>query len=202
MRGELERVVLGIDWFPRRRFAPGEVIVRQGDPAYTAYVIEAGDCEVTRDAMGTTQTLRRIGAGDVFGETAIFTDMVRTATVTAVDHVTAIEITRSAFEHRIGSDSWLGKFMRTLARRFREAERRSEVIGASAATSRVIETIEVHLHLAGTPVGDDRCEAAWTPIRETVARILSMDEMLVTEAVLGSSDLVLDPHRDVVSGPR
>jgi CRP-like cAMP-binding protein len=201
MREELDRFVAGIDWFPRRRFAPGDVIVAQGDAAYTAYVIEAGTCEVTRTAMGQTAAVRRIGRGEVFGETAIFTDMVRSATVIAIDEVVAIEITRSAFENRIGVESWLGNYMRTMARRFREAERKLDALGARTTYDRVVEAARVHLAAAGVPAGHDRTQVSWSPLRESLARVLGVDEALVTEAILGSSELVLDLDLDVLFGP-
>jgi serine/threonine-protein kinase len=201
LRGELERFVAGIDWFPRRRFAAGDSIVRQGDPAYTAYVIESGACDVVREVNGASSTIRQIGRGDVFGETAIFTDMVRSASVIAVGDVVAIEITRSAFEHRIGSESWLGKFMRTLAHRFRDTERRLDRLGATSLFARVTDATLVHLHAAGVPGAAGRIQVAWSPVRESLARVLGVDETLVEEAILGSSELVIDFDLDLVTAP-
>jgi serine/threonine-protein kinase len=201
LRAELDRFVAGIDWFPRRRFEPGEVIVRQGEDAYTAYVIESGTCEVSREVRGTHTAIRQIGRGDVFGETAIFTDQLRSATVVAIDHVVAIELTRSAFEARIGIDSWLGIFMRTLARRFRDAERRLDAVGASTIYARILEATIVHLHAAGVPAGPGRLMAPWSPLRRSLSRRVGVDELLVTEALRGSSELIVDEARDLVTGP-
>jgi serine/threonine-protein kinase len=201
LKRELEHFVSGIDWFPRRRFADGESIVRQGEAAYTAYVIESGVCDVVRDVMGVRSTVRQISRGDVFGETAIFTDGVRSATVVAAGDVVAVEITRSAFEHRIGTESWLGNFMRTLAHRFRDAERRLDALGATSTFARVVEATLVHLHAAGVPGPPGRIQVPWSPLRDSLVHHLGVDETLVDEAIFGSSELQINLDLDIVSGP-
>jgi hypothetical protein len=121
--------------------------------------------------------------------------------VVAVDHVVAIELTRGAFEARIGIDSWLGIFMRTLARRFRDAERRLDAVGASTTYARILEATIVYLHATGVPAGPGRLMAPWSPLRHSLARRVGVDELLVTEALRGSSELIVDEARDLVTGP-
>jgi MFS family permease len=57
------------------RVAPGEVVVRQGEPGERFYVIDEGEVEIEG---------RRFGPGAFFGEIALLHDVPRTATVTAV----------------------------------------------------------------------------------------------------------------------
>ena len=57
--------------FPSRMFPPGSVIVREGDPGEEAFIITAGHCSVRRLERGEQREIRRLGPGDVFGETAI-----------------------------------------------------------------------------------------------------------------------------------
>ena len=66
--------------------------------------------------------LRRIGKGEVFGETAILTSGRRSASVVAVDQVTALVVTREALEQEIDSRGWLGPLVKALAARFIEAD--------------------------------------------------------------------------------
>ena len=114
----------GGNWFPLHTFAAGAVIVREGDPADAAYIITAGTCEVRkRDSQGRTVTLRMLRAGEVFGETAIFANTPRSATVVALDDVSAVVVERTALDHLIRS-SWLGLFVKALADRFLELETR------------------------------------------------------------------------------
>jgi protein lysine acetyltransferase len=66
--------------------APGEVVIREGDPADRFYLISEGRFEVTQQDPGSDQPrrLRQLGPGDVFGEIGLLRRSPRTATVTAV----------------------------------------------------------------------------------------------------------------------
>jgi hypothetical protein len=69
----------------RVRVSPGEVVVRQGDPADRFFHILDGSFEVTqtKDPGGAPRFLRTMGADEVFGEVGLLGGVPRTATVTA-----------------------------------------------------------------------------------------------------------------------
>jgi CRP-like cAMP-binding protein len=80
------------------RFAPGEVIVQQGDQADAVYIITEGDAEVwLRDAEGTQIHLATMGPNSLFGETAVICKGRRTATVKAKDGVATFKIAANLF---------------------------------------------------------------------------------------------------------
>jgi serine/threonine-protein kinase len=110
--------------FPSRVFPPGAVIVREGDPGDEAFIITAGHCTVLQNDGGAQREIRRLGPGDVFGETAILSRTARTATVVAADGVTLKIVTRSLIEERLGPSTWLGRFVLALADRYREVDER------------------------------------------------------------------------------
>jgi CRP-like cAMP-binding protein len=66
-----------------RLFAPGEIIVRQGDDSTELYVIERGEVVVSVDRAGTAVEVARLGSGKFFGEMALVTGDRRQATVRA-----------------------------------------------------------------------------------------------------------------------
>ncbi len=78
-----------------RSFAAAQVIVREGDPGTSLFLIEDGDVEVrTTDPTGRTLVLASLGPGEFFGEVAVLTGKPRTATIVATNAVTVIEIYR------------------------------------------------------------------------------------------------------------
>ena len=118
---DLSEVMRNGLWFDTVTFPAGTTIVREGDPADCAYIITRGVCEAYRVEVTRRTVLRRMVAGDTFGETAIFTEQSRTASVDAVVDTTATRITREAFERTVGR-SWLQPFVRVLAERFQDLD--------------------------------------------------------------------------------
>ena len=108
--------------FPSRAFAPGDVIVREGEPGDEAFIITAGHCMVLKRERGEQKLIRRLGPGDVFGEAAILLRTPRIATVVATDDVTVKIVTRSLIEERLGPSTWLGRFVLALADRYRDVD--------------------------------------------------------------------------------
>ena len=79
-------------------FAPGEPIVRQGDPADAVYIVTEGEADVViRDTEGHDITLATMGRNSLFGETAVLSKGRRTATVRAKDRVTTFKISADVF---------------------------------------------------------------------------------------------------------
>jgi len=120
---ELVRFVRGGDSFPQTSFAPGETIVREGEPGDAAYILRTGRCEVRKVIDGETIVLRTMEAGEVFGEMAILAPGPRTATVIALEPTTLHVVTAETLEREVDAmKPWMGAFVRTLAKRFRERE--------------------------------------------------------------------------------
>jgi len=74
-------------------FAPGEDIVREGDPANDAYVIHEGCAAVLKRGTGSTDhEIARLGPGASFGEMALLDPGCRSATVRAIDRMRILVI--------------------------------------------------------------------------------------------------------------
>ena len=124
LKEAVQAFLRGGGWFDICEFEPGTVIVAEGDPGDAAYIIEEGTCEVYKGQGADRQFLRKLGPGDAFGETAIFTGSPRTATVVAVDRVRAATITAESLDYELAEKSWFGMFVRALAERFRDYDAR------------------------------------------------------------------------------
>ena len=128
LRSDVERYLRG-GWFDTRTYAAGEFIVKQGSTARSAFIIQRGRCEVLRKGPGTTlRRVRVLKKGDVFGETALFGSGARTASVRAVGPVLVGVVTKATLDGALDFGVAVGPFVRALARRFREVERRAEAL--------------------------------------------------------------------------
>jgi len=107
---------------PRKTFAAGEVIVREGDQGEEAYMIVAGRCRAYRTVDGREETLATMEPGDAFGEMALILYEPRAASVVAVDEVTVTVLDRATMNEGLGLSGWTGALVRALAQRFSDLE--------------------------------------------------------------------------------
>jgi eukaryotic-like serine/threonine-protein kinase len=121
-RHELEQFLKGGGWFETLTAKAGETIVSEGEPGSTAYIIQSGACDVWKLFQGQPRVVRRLGPGDVFGETAVFAGGLRTASIVAVGDVTLKVITGDSLNRELDQSPILAAFVRSLAGLFREAD--------------------------------------------------------------------------------
>ncbi|HEY6066267.1 MAG TPA: mechanosensitive ion channel family protein, partial [Thermoanaerobaculia bacterium] len=82
-----------------RRYAPDEIIVREGDGTSSMFVIATGRAAVSiHGAGGETRKLAILDPGDAFGEISLLTGERRTATVRALEESLVVEIGKATLE--------------------------------------------------------------------------------------------------------
>jgi NADH:quinone reductase (non-electrogenic) len=83
----------------REYFEAGQTICREGDRGEWLYVITDGEVEVLKRVEGEGERpVRRLTAGDCFGEIALVSAGPRTATVRAVTSANLLAVDREAFQ--------------------------------------------------------------------------------------------------------
>ena len=111
-----------------RDVAAGEVLVRKGDPATSAYLVLSGSFQVTEYSDATSGATERgvpmLGAGQLVGERALLSDGVRSATLTAMRASRVAEFEAGAFLDMCRAQPevllrTVGEFMRRLDSRVR-----------------------------------------------------------------------------------
>src|SRR5919109_1650930 len=109
-----------------RRFAPGEVVFREGDDSDTCYIVRTGHARATREHPDGRQiTLATFGPGDIFGELAMFDDERRSATVEATDDLEVLGILGGDMRRLLRRHpDMAGKLVISLGRRLRAANER------------------------------------------------------------------------------
>ena len=105
----------------RLMFKPDQVLVRQGELGDAAFIIVEGTAEVLIDTPDGPVAVARLKRNDIIGEIAILCDVPRTATVQAVDQLTALKITKELFFRMVSEFPDMGiEIMRSLAHRLEQ----------------------------------------------------------------------------------
>ena len=101
------------------KFAPGQIVFRQGDPADKFYIITKGQVDVLRQDEKTDQEIQvaRLSEGQYFGEIGILGNTGRTATIKAVTQVECLTLNRDVFKEMIASSSAAYKDVDVVLRR-------------------------------------------------------------------------------------
>ena len=81
----------------RVAFDPGKRLFRQGDPGDAAYLIIAGEAEVSAETPTGPLVLATLGANEIVGEMAILGNVPRAATVSAKGRLITLRISKEPF---------------------------------------------------------------------------------------------------------
>lgn len=108
-----------------RHYEAGSVLMQQGATGAGLFVITAGHVKITKevDPDRAETELGTAGPGDVLGEMALLDDLPRSATVTAVEDVTALLLPIWDFRTSLRSNPDIAvKLLAALTHRLRKAE--------------------------------------------------------------------------------
>ena len=82
----------------RLKYAAGQVMFNAGDMGDAAYIVIDGSIEISVPTPGGPIVVNKLGRKDIIGEIAIFGDVPRTATATALTPVETLKISKELFE--------------------------------------------------------------------------------------------------------
>ena len=101
-------------------FRPKEVIVEEGQPGGSFFVVVEGEVKVLRAG----RKVATMGPGEFFGEISLLDGGPRTASVVADTPVVAIRVFKRSFDKVVTEERGVAsKILAVVARRLREAER-------------------------------------------------------------------------------
>lgn len=111
-----------------RMYSAGSPLIKQGDTGVGLYVIISGHVKVTlaNNPDRPEEDLGTQGPGSVLGEMALLDDLPRSATVTAVDDVTALLLPVWEFRTTVRNHPEIAlKMLAAMSRRLRKLESKS-----------------------------------------------------------------------------
>jgi len=104
-----------------KEYHDGEIIIKQGDTENCMYVIQSGEVEVLGDNNGSQVRLAVRKTGEFFGEMALFSKEVRSATVKAIGNARVLTVDRKNLLNSIQKDPSLAfRIIETLSKRLRD----------------------------------------------------------------------------------
>jgi CRP-like cAMP-binding protein len=108
-----------IDWLMahgrKERVPAGTVLIREGQPVDSLYIILDGVLEVSGPAVGSERPIR-LGCGEVLGEVSFVDSRPPMATVTAAAETTVLTIPRTDLKRKLAEDAeFAARFYRSLA---------------------------------------------------------------------------------------
>jgi CRP/FNR family cyclic AMP-dependent transcriptional regulator len=112
-----------------RKYSAGSTLIKQDDTGVGLYVIISGHVKTTQaqNPDRAEVDLGTYGPGNVLGEMALLDDLPRSATVTAVDDVTALLLPVWEFRAVVRDHPEIGlKLLSTLSKRLRKVEHKSD----------------------------------------------------------------------------
>jgi CRP/FNR family transcriptional regulator, cyclic AMP receptor protein len=136
-------------------WSDGETIFEEGELGRCCYIVHQGNVRVIRRFPdGRRITLARLGAGDVFGELALFAGERRSATVQAEEQTAALQLAAEDLISilRTSPDASVG-MMVTLANRLRETNERLLEYALATTWGRVVATLLAQVEARGAPQG-------------------------------------------------
>jgi CRP/FNR family transcriptional regulator len=109
-----------------RSYGAGEVVFREGDEGNSCYVVQSGSLKATKaHADGRTIALTELRPGDMFGELALFSGELRSATIEAVEPTSAVALLAEDIRRLLlGEPEIAIKMLASLADRVRRANER------------------------------------------------------------------------------
>lgn len=161
-----------------RRFAAGEVLFRDGDPATEAYLLQEGRVRLIKRVGAVERSLRVLKPGDLFGESALVKGAPRSSTAVALSDGSALALDQATFQQVLGSSPAVGaRVLAQLVRRLTDAEDQIEILMLKDSQSKVVVCL---VKLAQQALGtsgrtDGAVELAVTPMELSARAGLDVD---------------------------
>ena len=189
--------------FAVERVPAATAIITEGEGGDCAYIIVSGTCRVYKHIDGKQVQLAELGPGDVFGETAVFTDEARGATVRAVDRVEVKVVPRAFFETDLGGGQALGLFVKAVARRFNERNQRALELEHEVRTAEMMAQVYRYLGFVGLKSDDGRTlMAPWSRLSQQLTTRLNLDEEKIVAKIQEDPLFKVDVARNMISAER
>jgi CRP-like cAMP-binding protein len=125
-----------------RRFAAGDALFHEGDPAREAFLLQDGRVRLLKRVRMVERSLMVLKPGDLFGESALLEEGAHNSTAVALNEGAVLALDRDTFKTLIAHHpSVAARVTEQLVRRLREAEDRIEIMMLQGTQSKVVSAL-------------------------------------------------------------
>jgi hypothetical protein len=127
-------------------YAAGEVVIREGSPGESFFIVDHGEAAVFKGVSGAE--VARLREGDYFGEMSLLTGEARAATIRAVTDVDVFTIDKAGFREILAASPGVeAEVSRTLAERQRALDAAARDYTAQGEPSRSTQELNQRILL-------------------------------------------------------
>ena len=168
----------------RARFAPGELLMKEGEPGDQGYLILTGRVEVVKQTNGSSVVLGNLRPGDLVGEMSLIAPGPRSASVRAVEPTEVAVLTRARVEeHFKRLPPYVGKIVTAISDRLRIANEHVHPLAGRDVGPAVLKQLRLLLLEREGPKAKEY-RAKFAAVTTEIAQDLSIGEQRVREAIL------------------
>jgi CRP/FNR family transcriptional regulator, cyclic AMP receptor protein len=122
-----------------RRFSPGTVVFREGEPSDEVFLLQSGRIRLFKQVGAIERSLRVVRPGDLFGELALLQGSHRQSTAVALDESLALAFDHATFHQVAQTNPDVGlRVIGQIVRRLRDAEDQIEILMVRDHQSKVV----------------------------------------------------------------
>ncbi len=125
-----------------RKFAAGETLFRENEPAGDAFLLQEGRVRLLKRVRFVERSLIVLKPGDLFGESALLDSAARNSTAVALTDGVALALDRMTFRSMLVNYPAVAiRVMEQLVRRVRDAEDQIEILMLSGSQYKIVSTL-------------------------------------------------------------
>jgi CRP/FNR family cyclic AMP-dependent transcriptional regulator len=125
-----------------RRFASGDTLFREGDPAEEAFLLQDGRVRLLKRVRLVEKSLSVLKSGDLFGESALLDAAPRNSTAVALSDGMSLVLDRTTFRPMLEHYPKIAiRLVEQLTRRIRDAEDQIEIMMVDDTNSKIVSSL-------------------------------------------------------------
>lgn len=160
----------------RRSFPRHTLVIQEGDPGQSLYLLRKGRAKVfIGDGGGREVIVAILGPGDFFGELALIDDAQCSANVMTLEESEFVSIGKREFRQVLASSPGMAiHLLKVLASRLREADLQIEGLALKDVQARVVQVLQA----LAEPEGNERVIPARITHRDIAAMVGASREVV------------------------